>query len=89
VTAELANSGTAPALAAKLTAVDERGQRVLPVYYSDNYVTLLPGTTRKIEIRCPANGPRCARLELRGWNVQPMAVQVTASSQQSAKPATQ
>jgi hypothetical protein len=77
VTVELANRGTAPALAAKLTAVDEQGKRVLPVYYSDNYVTVLPGASKKIEIRCPSNGARCARIQVRGWNVQPTAVPVT------------
>jgi hypothetical protein len=80
VTVELANRGPAPALAAKLTALDEHGQRVLPVYYSDNYVTLLPGGSKKIEIRCPSNGVRCARIQLRGWNVRPAAAPVTGSS---------
>ena len=71
VTVVLENRGTQPALAAKLTAVDEHGNRVLPVFYSDNYVTLLPGTSKHLEIRCPSAGARCARIELRGWDVQP------------------
>ncbi len=70
VRVELVNHGTLPALAAKLTVVDEQGKRTLPVYYSDNYVTLLPGASRRVEIRCPAEGAHCARVELRGWNVQ-------------------
>ena len=69
VSVDLENHGTAPALAAKMTVVDESGKRVLPVYYSDNYVTLLPGASRHLEIRCPTAGTRCARIELRGWNV--------------------
>ena len=65
----LTNNGTAPALAAKLTMLGEGGERVLPVYYSDNYVSLLPGEKRTIEVRCPAEGERCARVAVRGWNV--------------------
>jgi beta-galactosidase/beta-glucuronidase len=78
VTVDLVNRGTAPAFAAKLTAVDEQGKRTLPVYYGDNYITLLPGASKKVEIRCPTNGARCARIELRGWNVQPITAVVTA-----------
>ncbi len=76
VTVDLENHGGAAALAAKLTAVDERGRRTLPVYYSDNYVTLLPGASKRVEIRCPTGGARCARIELRGWNVRPASVSV-------------
>jgi len=76
VTVELRNRGTQPALAVKLTAVDERGNRVLPVFYSGNYVSLLPGASERVEIRCPVHGARCARVELRGWNVQPGAVSI-------------
>jgi hypothetical protein len=76
VTVDLINRGTGPALAAKLTAVNEHGKRVLPVYYSDNYVSLIPGASKRIEIRCPVTGAHCAQIELRGWNVQPTTVPV-------------
>jgi hypothetical protein len=51
--------------------------RVLPVYYSDNYVSLLSGEAREIEVRCPAGGSSCARVALRGWNVIPREAVVT------------
>jgi hypothetical protein len=70
---ELENRGSAPALAAKLTVVDTAGKRVLPVLYSDNYVTVLPGEPRKIDIRCPA-GKQCSQVQVRGWNVEPTTV---------------
>ena len=79
VTVDLENRGNAPALAAKLTVVDEQGNRTLPVYYSDNYVTLLPGAVRHVEIHCPTGGAHCARIQLRGWNVQPTTASVTAA----------
>jgi hypothetical protein len=79
VTVDLENRGNAPALAAKLTVVDEQGNRTLPVYYSDNYVTLLPGAVKHVEIHCPTGGAHCARIQLRGWNVQPTTASVTAA----------
>jgi Exo-beta-D-glucosaminidase Ig-fold domain len=65
----LANHGNVPVLTVKITMLDGTGSRVLPVYYSDNYVTLLAGEVRHIEVRCPGTVPRCARVALRGWNV--------------------
>ena len=71
----LANQGQVPALEAKLTLVDKAGQRILPAYYQDNYVSLLPGESRTIDIRyaasTPADGPT---LSLRGWNVEQQTV---------------
>ena len=70
LTATLTNTGSAPALNTKLTLLDASGQRILPAYYSDNYVSLLPGETRTIEIAYPA-APSAPHVALRGWNVQP------------------
>lgn len=74
VTVELANRGNAAALASKLTLVDEKGERLLPAYYSDNYITVLPGESRRVEIRFAAASAGTARVNLRGWNVEPAAV---------------
>ena len=57
------------AAAAKLTLVDAAGQRILPAYYSDNYVSLLPGERRVIAIRYPATVAGAPRVTLSGWNV--------------------
>jgi hypothetical protein len=64
---ELVNRGNAPALNTKLTLVDAKGQRILPAYYSDNYLTLLPGEPRRLRIHHSGND---ARVRVRGWNVQ-------------------
>jgi beta-galactosidase/beta-glucuronidase len=69
----LANETAVPALNAKLTLLDERGQRILPAYYDDNYVSLLPGERREIAIRYPAATTAAPQVTLRGWNV-PAAV---------------
>jgi len=76
----LTNQGRAPALAAKITMLDERGARVLPVYYDDNYIALLPGESRRIEVLCPAGAARCARVALRGWNVAGRDIAVEAAA---------
>ena len=67
--ATISNSGKAAALNTKLTLVDEKGDRVLPAYYSDNYVALLPGETRQITVRYPKSMTGKIGVMLRGWNV--------------------
>lgn len=67
-TVTLTNRGTEPAVALEVTALDAHGQRVLPSYYSTNFLTLMPGEHRQIRIRCPRQGARCARVQLQGWN---------------------
>jgi hypothetical protein len=65
----LRNPSPAPALNAKLTLVNGRGERILPAFYSDNYVSLLPGESRTIEVRYPATEMEQPRFTLDGWNV--------------------
>jgi hypothetical protein len=81
VQVELRNTGTAASLENKLTLVNAAdGSRILPAYYTDNYVSLLPGETREIEIDYPtksANGP--AQLAIRGWNLAMQTVPISMS----------
>ncbi|KQM96715.1 glycoside hydrolase family 2 [Sphingomonas sp. Leaf25] len=69
VTVTLANTGTVPALNAKLTLIGASGKRILPAFYSDNYVALLPGERKTITIRYPASIVTRPSVTLRGWNV--------------------
>ena len=78
ISVRLSNTGTAPALMAKLTLLDAQGRRVLPAYYSDNYISLLPGERRTIEILSGAS-PAAASVALRGWNVIPTMAPVPSS----------
>jgi Exo-beta-D-glucosaminidase Ig-fold domain len=73
----LTNRGRTAALAVKITILDSEETRVLPVYYDDNYVALLPGESRRLQVLCPAAAARCAKLALRGWNAQPLEVALT------------
>jgi hypothetical protein len=71
VTGRVTNTGAVPALAVHLTLCDSKtGQHVLPVYYDDNYFSLLPGESRnfRIEFDTPASRPR---VDITGWNIEP------------------
>jgi Exo-beta-D-glucosaminidase Ig-fold domain/Glycosyl hydrolases family 2/Concanavalin A-like lectin/glucanases superfamily/Glycosyl hydrolases family 2, sugar binding domain/Glycosyl hydrolases family 2, TIM barrel domain len=80
VRVQLKNVGSDVALEAKLTllnAVD--ASRILPAYYSDNYVSLLPGESREIDIEYPRSAAKGApELGIRGWNVAPGKIPVSA-----------
>jgi len=50
----------------KLRLLDA-GEEVLPIYWSDNYFSLLPGESKTITA---AHAPRPSlRVEVEGWNV--------------------
>jgi beta-galactosidase/beta-glucuronidase len=70
VTVTLRNRGTVPALLTKLTLQHQDGSRVLPAIADSNYVSLLPGESRMVEIVAPAADPdQSWQVGLRGWNV--------------------
>jgi hypothetical protein len=77
---QLKNTGTVPALADKLTLVNaSNGERVLPAYLSDNYISLLAGETRDIDIEYPASaGKGTAQLAVRGWNLSPFTIAISS-----------
>jgi hypothetical protein len=87
VTVQLNNPGTRVSLATKLTLLSANDkERILPAYYSDNYISLLPGEGRTIEIEYPLKdhfGP--AEITLRGWNVVAGNISVDATKPSSKK----
>jgi archaellum component FlaF (FlaF/FlaG flagellin family) len=68
-TVTLTNSSQTPAIETKLTVLNADGSQVLPAYFTDNYVSLLPGESRTIEIRYPTAKAVTPSVTLRGWNV--------------------
>jgi hypothetical protein len=80
VRVELTNTGSVASLANKLTLFAAKThERILPAYFSDNYVSLLPGQSQTVEIVVP-EGAKAGAMEvaLRGWNTVPQASTVGA-----------
>mgnify|MGYP001550323663 FL=1 len=71
VTVTLHNPATTVALMAHLQLRRKTGERVLPVFYSNNYVSLVPGETKTITIEADLKdlGGEDAAVVVDGWNV--------------------
>ncbi len=72
LTTQLHNSSQAPALMVHLKAVRENGgDRILPVLYSDNYISLMPGEQRTIvtEVAHADTRGETPRIFVEGFNV--------------------
>jgi Exo-beta-D-glucosaminidase Ig-fold domain/Glycosyl hydrolases family 2/Glycosyl hydrolases family 2, TIM barrel domain/Concanavalin A-like lectin/glucanases superfamily len=67
----LKNTGASPSVAMKLTLFHADNTRVLPAYYSDNYLSLLPGEERTLVVHVPHSpvGVSGLHFTLRGWNL--------------------
>jgi hypothetical protein len=89
IVVHLNNTSAVAALNSKLTVVyasnpsgdskssDAGESEILPAFYSDNYISLLPGEQRTVTVELPRTGSKQAvRVRLRGWNVTPAAADV-------------
>lgn len=65
-TVTLKNQASVPAFFIRLNLVDNEGNDVVPVMWSDNYVTLWPHET--MELTVSHNAPGSASVEASGWN---------------------
>jgi len=75
-TVHIVDSGATAAVLVKLTLEDAAdGKRILPAYYSDNYISMLPGDQRTITIAFPA-GEAKPQIALRGWNLTAQTIAV-------------
>lgn len=45
------------------------GERILPAFYSDNYISVIPGETKTITVEYNTNQNYTPRIEITGWNV--------------------
>lgn len=66
-TVTLKNTGKQIAFFLQLHLLDETGSPVLPAFYSDNFITLLPGQQKSITIESAAQR---TQVELKGWNIK-------------------
>jgi hypothetical protein len=71
VTVALHNTTTGIALMAHMQLRRSSGERVLPAFASDNYITLLPGESRTIQIEADLSSLKGenALVAVDGWNV--------------------
>ncbi|MHB8997407.1 MAG: glycoside hydrolase family 2 protein [Armatimonadota bacterium] len=58
----------------RVRLTDANGEEALPVYWSDNYFSLLPGESK--QLRVSSTG---AQVRLDGWNIVPKAADVVSS----------
>ncbi|KAJ4293398.1 hypothetical protein N0V90_008681 [Kalmusia sp. IMI 367209] len=71
----LRNKSKIPAVFIRLNLVDGRGEDVVPVTWSDNYVTLWPDEKLELEVGYTASGS-AVKVEIDGWNVKKQSVGV-------------
>lgn len=78
IRAALKNTSTVAALNTKLVTIRAAdGKEVLPAFYSDNYISLLPNEERTVTIDIPeADARHALKLKVRGWNVVPAAINI-------------
>ncbi len=67
-TTKISNAGKSVAFMVHLRVVDAKGDDVTPVFWSDNYVTLLPGESRTLTATFHGAG---VKVVCDGWNVKP------------------
>jgi len=67
----LTNNSNVPALMIRLNLKGDDGEQILPVIYSDNYLHLMPGESRTIDIEWKAEDARGAKpiVEITGMNM--------------------
>ena len=72
IDATIANPTRTPALQVHLQLRKQRsGDRVLPVYYSDNFISLLPGESKTVTVEAAVSGlgGQVPEVAVNGWNV--------------------
>ena len=78
-TVNLTNSTQAVALAIRLKVQRAvSGQRVLPVFYSDNYFGLLPGEAKLVTLELAERSlaGEAPGITVEGWNIQPQRIPI-------------
>jgi hypothetical protein len=79
ITITVENNTNDVALMTRLKLQQHRtGKRVLPAFYSDNYISLVPGETQTVEVEfdtalLEGQNPR---LLVEGWNITPMEINI-------------
>jgi hypothetical protein len=68
----LANISKTVAFQLQITAVSQDSGNLLPLLWTDNYLSLTPGEHRQISASLPAGtAARDVRVQIGGWNIAP------------------
>jgi exo-1,4-beta-D-glucosaminidase len=82
----LRNDSQTLAFQVALRALDEHAAAVAPTFWSDNYVSLLPGETRTFTARSsPHGGARISAIEVAGWNVREQRITVVPGTEKKRR----
>lgn len=55
----------------RISLLDSKsGQRILPAFYDDNYVSVVPGATKKVVVEYTPQSGVIPQVEVKGWNVK-------------------
>lgn len=83
VEVKLENSFSALAFFIRLSLKDTKGELYTPVYWQDNYFSLIPGETKTIKCLIPqsANFKTPAILTVSGWNVSEKKITLSLENQ--------
>ena len=66
----LTNTSDVPALMLHLVAREPDGTRILPTYWSDNYIHLMPGETRTLTYTLDNEETPFGRIDISGFNLE-------------------
>jgi exo-1,4-beta-D-glucosaminidase len=70
LSAELNNTGNSIGFAIELKVVDANtGAGIVPVFWQDNYIALLPGQSRTLEAAFSKTASNIS-LDIQGWNIR-------------------
>jgi cytochrome b involved in lipid metabolism len=54
----------------------ETGERVLPTFYSDNYISLVPGSSKEVEVEFEDLEKINTQIEISGWNMPTQYIEI-------------
>lgn len=80
----LSNSINSPvAFFNRISLIDSKtGKRILPAFYDDNYVSVVPGGTKTVIIDYNPRNNEKPQIEVRGWNTNLSTVSISKLSEQ-------
>jgi exo-1,4-beta-D-glucosaminidase len=76
----LANSSTVLAFQIRAALRTPSGGLIAPVFWSDNWIELVPGESRTLTALLPDSAPADSIVQIEGWNIAPQTITPTAAN---------